>query len=165
MQPVSNVLRDPLVTGTDRRDDTTTDSDAMPATALAKLQTRTMDSLAGFDKMLEKAEPHFRTTVQSFIDLHRTHADALGRMLIERGHELDADGSWMSTMQRTVIAMRSVVDDIDEGTLPQVRMGEEQLIALYDKAIEETSDETQRRELVVMRAEVASLTDRLAPAT
>lgn len=157
MQPLHTALRDPQTSGTDAA------AEEAPARALAKLQTRTADSLAGFRKMLEKAEPHFRPTVTAFIDLHERQADALARLLLERGHEMDADGSWMSTMQRAVIAVRSTVDDIDEGTLPQVRMGELQILALYDDAIEETRDAAQRGELARLREDLRALTDRLAP--
>jgi hypothetical protein len=44
--------------------------------AVEKLHGRTLDALAGFETMVEKAEPEFRPVAERFRALHEAHAKA-----------------------------------------------------------------------------------------
>ena len=91
--------------------------------ALVDLHTTTIDVLKGYEKMVEKAEPHFRPTVERFLDLYARHAAALERILVAKGAEVDADGSLMGTINRVVVGMRAVFDEIDEDVLGNIKDG------------------------------------------
>ena len=108
--------------------------DATALDSLALAHTRTVDALAGFEKMVEKAEPEFLTTATRFRDLHRAHSTQLSAVLRQHGRTPDDDGSFMSTVNRMVVATRAAFDEIDADVMRQVRSGEENVIAAYRDA-------------------------------
>lgn len=131
--------------------------------ALVDLHTTTIDVLKGYEKMVEKAEPHFRPTVQRFLDLHARHAAALERILVAKGAEVDADGSLMGTINRVVVGMRAVFDEIDEDVLGNIKNGEDHALNAFDDALnsgqtpeDATALATMREELVVLLQEVGA---------
>lgn len=129
---------------------------------VAAARTRTLDALAGFDKMAEHAEPEFAPTVAAFRDLHRRHADALTRILADAGHPPADDGSIMGTVNRLVVATRALFDEIDRDVLSPIRSGEEHVVTAYDEALGSDLPEEVREELVEMRAELAEMLDSFA---
>jgi uncharacterized protein (TIGR02284 family) len=136
----------------------TTEQAAMAAgtdhSALASLHTRIVDALAGFETMVEKARPSFRPVAESFRNLHRVHADEVREMLLNFGKEPDDDGSIMATVNRTVVSLRSLVDDIDADTLDAVLRGETHVLDAFDEAIDAEDDKARLRE---MRDELVAL--------
>ena len=106
-------------------------------TALAALYNRSVDSVKGFAKMVEKAEPSFRATAARFGALHDSHVDRLAGLLAAQGMMPDADGSIMGTVNQAVVSFRALFDDIDEGVMDQVRSGEDWVLKAFDAAIAE----------------------------
>lgn len=105
------------------------------ADALLSLQTRTADALAGYVKMVEKAEPAFRPVAERFRAIHDRHNAALSAMLIRHGAEPDADGSFMGTVNKAVVSMRALFDEIDADVMDSIRDGENHVLNAFDEAI------------------------------
>ena len=124
--------------------------------AIAALHIRTVDALAGYVKMVEKAEADFRSVADQFRALHALHAGRLERMLAAHGQTADVDGSFMATVNKTVIALRAFFDEIDADVMNSVRNGENHVLAAFDLALEtaQPSDQVQLRE---MRDELTDL--------
>lgn len=101
---------------------------------LAFAHTRTVDALAGYEKMVEKAEPGFLSVATRFRDLHAAHAASLAAMLRQQGRAPDAEGSFMARVNRMVVATRAFFDEIDADVMSQVRSGEEHVLAAYRAA-------------------------------
>ena len=128
--------------------------------ALHTLHVRCMDASAGFEKMLEKSEPEFRPVAQRFLDLHRSHAARLANMLVNHGEQPDENGSFMSTVNRAVVATRALFDEIDEDVMDQVRSGEEYVLDAFAEAseIEDESLHPQDKAAIdEMRGELGNL--------
>lgn len=103
--------------------------------ALLTLQRRTADALAGFETMVDKAEPEFRPVVERFRALHDRHNAALTAILIRHGVEPDADGSFMGTVNKAVVSLRALFDDIDADVMDSIRDGENHVLTAFDEAI------------------------------
>lgn len=128
--------------------------------ALAALQTRLKDTLAGFDEIQQKADPEIAGITAEFIATHTAHELALSQRLVTLGREPDEDGSFFSTIQRLVIKTRAAFDNIDDDILPSVVRGEERVIDLYDDAFNNAADDTDKTMLHEQRAEVRTLTEK-----
>ncbi|WP_232622674.1 DUF2383 domain-containing protein [Pseudorhodobacter sp. MZDSW-24AT] len=105
------------------------------ADALLALQRRTVDALTGYVKMVEKAEPEFRPVAERFRALHDRHNAALTAMLIRHGVEPDADGTFMGTVNKAVVSLRALFDEIDEDVMDSIRDGENHVLEAFDEAI------------------------------
>ncbi|WP_428516073.1 DUF2383 domain-containing protein [Roseovarius sp.] len=125
--------------------------------ALAKLQVRIKDTLAGYDEILERAEPDIRPLMESFSAAHAEHEAELSAQLRTHGCVPDEDGSFFSTVQRIVIKTRAVFDDIDEDVLNSVIKGEERIMQLYDEAMAVARDEEDLSLLSRQRGQIARL--------
>lgn len=125
---------------------------------LRDLHTRIVDAKAGFDVMVDKAEPEFRDVAVSFRDMHARHAEAIADML--HGN-VDADGSIMGTVNKAVVSLRAWFDEIDEDVMDQVRHGEAHVIDAYRTAEKHSAPADEAR-LIALRAELEDLLDRTA---
>lgn len=105
------------------------------ADALLTLQRRTVDALAGYVTMVDKAEPGFRPVAERFRALHDRHNAALTATLIRHGVEPDADGSFMGTVNKAVVSLRALFDDIDADVMDSIRDGENHVLEAFDDAI------------------------------
>jgi hypothetical protein len=126
--------------------------------ALANLHTRTLDALAGYDTMVEKAEPGFRPVAVRFRGVHARHAAAIAELLVREGREPDMDGSFMSAVNRAVVTMRAFLDAIDEDVMHQVRSGEQHVLNAFSDAIAASPD-GRNADLSDMRAELQAALD------
>ena len=105
------------------------------AQALLTLQQRTKDALMGYDTMVEKAEADFRPVVERFRGVHSLHNAALSAMLVRHGQTPDADGTFMGTVNKAVVTMRALFDEIDEDVMDSIRDGENHVLSAFDDAI------------------------------
>jgi hypothetical protein len=103
---------------------------------IADVHTHVLDTISGFDKMVEKAEPAFKATAQAFLTMHSRHETELAGYLAQAGREPDEDGSFFGTVNRAVIEARSWFTDIDEDAMKPVADGEKRVIDSYEKACE-----------------------------
>ncbi|WP_096787036.1 PA2169 family four-helix-bundle protein [Rhodobacter sp. CZR27] len=103
--------------------------------ALETLHLRSIDVLAGFETMVGRAEPEFRPVAERFRDLHREQAEELAAMIARFGREPEVDGSLMSTVNRAVVSLRSMINGIDGSILDQIQDGEQHVIDAFDDAL------------------------------
>ncbi len=125
--------------------------------ALTALYDRTVDSVQGYAKMVEKAEPSFRDTAERFRALHARHAGELARLLADAGIEAADDGTIMGTVNKAVVTFRAFFDDIDEDVMDQVRSGEDWVLKAFDDAIAEQDGAGSAARLREMQAELTNL--------
>lgn len=106
------------------------------ADELKSLHTALIDSRNGYDEALKDAEGKGLTPLfVRMIALRTENAAALAVHLRAAGEEPDQDGSFMSTVHRTVIGVRSLFGDLDERILPGLIDGEERIKSYYEDAI------------------------------
>lgn len=129
------------------------------ADALIALHDRTVDAASGYARMVEKAEPSFRSVVESFRALHATQADRLARMLAGLGREADPDGTFMGTVNVAVVSVRALVDRIDADVMDNIRQGEASVLAAFETALAATSEPAMTTELARMRDALIALLD------
>ncbi len=125
--------------------------------ALIDLHKQSINTLLGFEKMAEKAEPSFHDVVQRFVALHSRQTSRLDQMVREMGAVPDTDGSFMGTVNRAVVTMRAIFDEIDADTMKQIRSGEEFVLAAFDRAIAASLPQDHDRALNQMKGELVSL--------
>lgn len=101
---------------------------------IAQVHTSVIDTINGFDKMVEKAEPSFQDTAQAFLTMHSRHAGVLASYLSQAGRTPDDSGSFFGTINRAVIEVRSWFDDVDRDVMNRVAEGEQQLLETYAEA-------------------------------
>lgn len=135
----------------------TNDNAVQSADALAELHKRTVDALAGYETMVDKAEPEFRDVARRFRDLHSAHAHRMAAMLVAHGRSPDTDGSFMATVNRTVVAARAWFDEIDADVMAQVRSGEAHVIEAFDEASTRLEGTEQAAAIREMRGELDTL--------
>lgn len=134
-------------------------TDAARPKALIALYDRTVDSVRGFVKIVEKAEPSFLDTAEKFRSLHASHAGDLARMLSDYGIDAEGDGSIMGIVNEAVVTFRAFFDDIDEDVMDQVRSGERWVLQAFDDAIAELDPKPASAKLREMRTELTKLLD------
>ena len=139
--------------------DTMPTPDAAALDALETLHNRTVDVLAGYETMIGKAEPEFRSIPERFRDLHGRHSAAIAALLTAGGRTPDADGTFMSTVNRTVVSLRALFDDIDEDSMKQIENGEQNVIKAFDDALSQNQTTDARSALSSMRQELVGLID------
>ena len=125
--------------------------------ALVGLHTISVDTLHGFQKMSEKAEPEFRPVVDRFCAVHIRHAARLDTMVREMGGIPDASGSFMGTVNRAVVGLRSIFDTIDAGVMKNVREGEDRVVAAFNNALRSSLPQGHQQALTQMQAELAAV--------
>ncbi len=128
--------------------------------ALIDLHTRSIDTLRGFETMVEKAVPAFRTIAEKFRALHARHVTRLATMVREMGGRPDSDGSFMGTVNRTVVTLRATFDTIDHQVIHQIHSGEAHVLAAFDRALGTRLPQRQIDALSWMRVELAGLLER-----
>jgi uncharacterized protein (TIGR02284 family) len=125
--------------------------------ALIALHTHTVDALAGYAKMVEKAEPSFRSTAEDFRALHARHADGLARHIAYRGRQVNEDGSFMGTINKAVVSLRAIFDEIDHDVLNNVREGEKHVLNAFDDALSAPVSPAITADLRQMKDELETL--------
>ncbi|MBC7584208.1 PA2169 family four-helix-bundle protein [Tardiphaga sp. vice352] len=102
---------------------------------LKSLHTASIDARNGYQEALEDAEGRGLTTLfRDMIAVHNRHADELGAALTDAGEKPDEGGSFMSTVHRTIMSVRSLFDGLDESVLPGLIDGEERNVGKYEDA-------------------------------
>ena len=106
--------------------------------ALKSLHCALIDARQGYEKAADETEdPELATLFGEMIALHsHAHRD-VHEALLEAGETPDDLGSFMGTVHRTVIGVRSAVVGIDRSSLDSFAGGEERIAAKYADAIED----------------------------
>lgn len=116
--------------------------------ALTSLHTALVDSRNGYQEALDDAEGKGLSGLfRDMIDMRERDAAELAALLASMGHTPDRDGSFMSTVHRTVIKVRSLFTELDERILPGLIDGEERILGYYDEACEAAAGNPYRAAL------------------
>lgn len=76
---------------------------------------------------------------RDMIAVHERNASQLAGELMNAGEKPDADGSFMSTVHKTIMEVRSLFGGLDESVLPGLIDGETRNLAKYDDALANTN--------------------------
>ncbi len=108
--------------------------------SLKSLHTALIDAMQGYEMAIESAESREIKTVFEEMRLNhrRAHAD-VDALLRAKGETPDESGSFMSTVHKTVIAVRSATTGLDYSSLKSFADGEERNLKAYDDAIQESA--------------------------
>lgn len=108
---------------------------------LSDLHTALVDAQSGYETAIDKAEtPQVRAIFEQVRAVHgAAHAD-IDEALRAKGEMPDETGSFMSTVHKAVISVRSAVTGVDENALSSFVSGEERIVEYYDEAIREEQD-------------------------
>lgn len=103
---------------------------------LKSLHTGAIDARNGYDEALQDAEGHGLTGLfQSMIKLHETNASELAAVLHTAGEASDDNGSFMTTVHRAIMSIRSLFGGLDQSVLPGLIDGEHRNMSHYDEAL------------------------------
>lgn len=142
-----------------------TKTDPMPSDAvdsldaLIALHTLSVDTRLGFQKMADTAEPEFPPIAERFNALHGRQIARLNIMVREMGSLPDKNGSLMGTINVAVVGIRAALAAIDKGVTDQVRSGEQNVLAAFDRAAQVSLPQGHRDTLTQMKAELTGLLD------
>ena len=104
---------------------------------LEKLHTAAIDARNGYQEAAEDAEGKGMTPLfRELIALHQDHATALSQVLAGAGAKPDDKGSFMSTVHKTIMDIRSLFNGLDESVLPGLIDGEKRNVSKYDEALQ-----------------------------
>jgi uncharacterized protein (TIGR02284 family) len=115
--------------------------DIMSNDALADLHTALVDARKGYEEAIEKSDNPGLTAL--FREMHTLHGAAHGDihgLLVAKGAHPDDDGSFMGTVHKAVISVRSAITGLDDNSLASFASGEESTLAKYDEAIRDEDD-------------------------
>lgn len=138
----------------------------MTVETLKKLHTALVDTRGAYEVALKDTDdPHVAAICNAMISLRRTDHGELHQTLILAGETPDENGSFMSMLHETVISVRAAISGISKKTLPAFASGEEDILQLYDEALEEARHDLniseilnrQRANLSVKTEEMKSL--------
>jgi hypothetical protein len=101
----------------------------------------------------------FRPVVERFVALHETQGAAVAAMLLARGAADDLDGTFMGTVNRTVVRVRALFTGIDADVLESIRSGEEHVLSAFDRAIGGVLPPDDAGKLSTMRDDLVMLLD------
>jgi uncharacterized protein (TIGR02284 family) len=122
--------------------------------ALKSLHTALIDSRNGYEEALEDAEGKGLTPLfRDMIALRNRDADEIAGHLTALGQSVDEKGSFMSTVHRTVISVRSVITGLDESILPALIDGEERILEFYDEALAAASPRSAEHGMLIKQRE------------
>jgi hypothetical protein len=85
---------------------------------------------------------------REMIALHDGHANELARELTRNNELADDEGSFMTTVHKTIMEVRSMFDGLDESVLPGLIDGEKRNVSKYDAAPQDAGSAGDRDESV-----------------
>ena len=133
------------------------------AACLSDLYTRIVDTLAGYDKLMDKAEAEFLGVAGAFRNLHRIHRDRVAEMLHQLGHEPREGASLVGTVNRAAVEIRSWFDDLSHNVMDALVDGERQVLEAFQTAITASPSPERRGVLQQMHGELSALLRQHAP--
>lgn len=101
---------------------------------IGEVHTRVLDTISGFEKVVEKAEPEFKPVAETFLYMHRKHENELTAYLLTCGHKPENDGSFFGTVNKAVVEMRSWFEDVSENIMDRIIQGEKHVLEAYENA-------------------------------
>ena len=104
--------------------------------ALQTLHTSLIFTRNGYEEAIDQAKAGNHTQLfRDMASLHTASAADLALQLTALGVAADTSGSFMSTVHRTVIDVRSFITGLGDSVVPSLISGEERILGYYDDAI------------------------------
>jgi uncharacterized protein (TIGR02284 family) len=130
---------------------------------LKSLHTSDIDAINGYEEARRDAEGHGMTPLfQELIVVHTRNADDLAIALRRAGEFADDEGSFMSTLHRTIMSVRSLFGGLGESVIPGLIDGEKRNISHYDHVLESRDlPEVTGRVLLINRARLQDALEHL----
>lgn len=125
--------------------------------ALQTVLTRTIDAISGYDKMLPEAEADVAPILKKLRETHHEHTGQLAAIITGLGGEPETEGSVMGTVNKAVVSLRAMFDEIDDDALEQAVNGEKWITDAFGEAAQELPEGHHRDEVVAMRQELEAL--------
>jgi uncharacterized protein (TIGR02284 family) len=111
--------------------------DKTVADHLKALHTGAIDARKGYMEALHDADAKGMTPLfQDMIAMHSQNATELSVALTNLGERPDASGSFMGTIHRAVMGIRSLFGGLDESVLPGLVDGETRNLSYYDETLQ-----------------------------
>lgn len=105
---------------------------------LKSLHTSAIDARNGYQEALEDADGKGMTPLfRDMIAVHESHAGELARELNKANEIPDDAGSFMTTVHKTIMDVRSLFNGLDESVLPGLIDGETRNVSKYDDALKD----------------------------
>lgn len=134
----------------------------MAAENLQKLHTALVDTRGAYEiAAKETDDAQVASVCREMIALRRTDHEELHRALTVAGEMPDDNGSFMTMVHETVVAVRAAFTGIGKKTLPAFISGEEEILKLYDEAIAEAANGGGSDILRRQRAQLVSEIDKM----
>lgn len=103
---------------------------------LKSLHTSAIDARNGYQEALKDADGNGMSPLfGDMIAVHERHAGELARELNRANEIPDESGSFMTTVHKTIMDVRSLFNGLDESVLPGLIDGETRNVSKYDDAI------------------------------
>jgi uncharacterized protein (TIGR02284 family) len=134
--------------------------------ALRSLHASLIDAEQGYDEAVKDAENvNMKAIFEKLRSLHQQAHDEVHALLLSKGEKPNEAGSFMATVHKTVISVRSAVTGLDQKSLASFASGEEHIVSAYDKAIEESRQDAPAVDKIKQqRARLAAMIARLRDA-
>jgi uncharacterized protein (TIGR02284 family) len=134
-------------------------------TDLKTLHTLLVDARNGYDEAFKEAEGKGLTPLfREMMAFHNHNAEAVAAYVNSArgntGELVDDSGSIMTTVNRTVMSVRSLFGGLDESILPGLIDGEKRIVTYYDAAL--NSCEADAAERPVLMAQRDALLQKIA---
>lgn len=130
--------------------------------ALQQVHTATNDVLEGYQEMASRAQPDVRPVIDQLVALHQRHAGAQAALLTPRPGADVGDTSLQGTVNKAVVIVRDWFTDIDRGTLPAVRKGEQALRETYAQALRDADVPADHAVAALLRTQLMDLDREIA---
>jgi uncharacterized protein (TIGR02284 family) len=119
---------------------------------LKSLHTRANDALHGYGEAMEQAEGHGMTPLfKDMIAIHTRNSDELAMDLRGMGERASDDGSFMSTVHRTIMDVRSFFGGLGQSVLPGLIDGEKRNVDSYNEVLKTLDLPVRLRERLVQQ--------------
>ncbi len=104
--------------------------------SLTTLHTHAIDARNGYEEALNDAEGNGLTTLfRDMIAIHTKNADELAAEIAKGGEATSDSGSFMTTIHRTIMSIRSLFNGLGESVLPGLIDGEQRNVSAYHEAL------------------------------
>ncbi len=122
---------------------------------LSSLYTALVDSRNGYQEALIDAEGRGMTPLfREMTSLRDQNTAELKRHLTALGAVADDDGSFMSTVHKTIMDVRSLFGGLDKSILPGLVDGEQRILSYYDEALKTSPLDTPEYSALMAQSQV-----------
>lgn len=121
---------------------------------LKSLHTAAIDARSGYEEARDDAEGRdTRPLFQAMITVHTKNADDLSHVLQRSGTPVGEDGSFMTTVNRTVMSLRSLAGGLGENIVPALIDAEKHNLSRYDHVLRSADTPADVREMLLKNRE------------